>query len=714
MAYSKEKQQKLETSLTVMGALAGTNTISVAGGIKGLGMNLEQVKCDEQAKAVRDGLFKVAVMGTFSTGKSTVINALIGANILPVSVNPTTAILTFIQYGQDEEHVVVFMADSANPDGSVTVGECIQMTIENFQREYKYTHEDEIECVKTGTVSRFAAIKYAVMYCSKPLMHGGVTIVDSPGTEDKVIATELALKIAQKAQAVIYISPERGFADQDKEYINNTFKNCPNNVFFVINRFDLVPKGERAGVIAKAKMDVQNVFIREDGTFDENLCNHRLFGISAKRALESRTGLACDNETEEEEILTDVKKAERYELSFFEPFEKELEKFLTTDDKCVAQYQKCFDQMASTYRNAENQIAGYISIYENDIQMDAEKKEECAKIIADIESSIKLNETTFDNCSFKIQNAISDLLNDCSSKIDSSWNQDMMELARKVDVGTLSFMWNGLKQINPFATKESKEENMKRFTKPFIDVVTEYFVEKVNSHVNENRIVIDKVVEECQKTLDVRIANTEDLFKELSKNILEEKNVSVGSEKSNWLQTMISLYLGDFSAAMKGANDGKAPWMEFLKKTIFNTVWQAVLLSFIDGGIGVLIAIAIEYYQGKLNASESVKKILVKSKDGIVKVIKEETDKMRNQLNQKIAVEINSKKQKKCNDATQKLQDELTKLQAIEASYTDHNFNLDNEKLRFDKILSTMYNEAEAAYSVVFGRQLTLHQFKNF
>ena len=103
MAYSKEKQQKLMTSLTNIGSLAGTNKTGIANGIKGLEMGLEQGKCDEQAKSVRDGLFKVAIMGTFSSGKSTVINALVGSKILPESALPCTAILTFIQYGTDED-----------------------------------------------------------------------------------------------------------------------------------------------------------------------------------------------------------------------------------------------------------------------------------------------------------------------------------------------------------------------------------------------------------------------------------------------------------------------------------------------------------------------------------------------------------------------------------------------------------------------------------
>ncbi|MGM9779923.1 MAG: dynamin family protein, partial [Prevotella sp.] len=206
MAFSKEKQQKLVSSLTNIGALAGTNEIGVAGGIEGLGLSTAQALCDNEAKTVRDGLFKVAIMGTFSSGKSTVINALIGAKILPESSLPCTAILTYIQYGrpEDENRVDVYMADGLQKDGSIKTGDCIQMSVEDFQEEYKYTFDDELEFRNTGKVERFARVKHAVMYCSQPLMEGGICIIDSPGLEDKAIATELAMKVAKESQAIVY------------------------------------------------------------------------------------------------------------------------------------------------------------------------------------------------------------------------------------------------------------------------------------------------------------------------------------------------------------------------------------------------------------------------------------------------------------------------------------------------------------------------------
>ena len=50
--------------------------------------------------------FKVLVMGEFSAGKSTMINALIGEPILPERALTATAIITEIKYGTEKKAVI--------------------------------------------------------------------------------------------------------------------------------------------------------------------------------------------------------------------------------------------------------------------------------------------------------------------------------------------------------------------------------------------------------------------------------------------------------------------------------------------------------------------------------------------------------------------------------------------------------------------------------
>lgn len=52
--------------------------------------------------------FNLVVMGEFKRGKSSVINALIGANLLSVGVIPVTAIATVLSYGERATGEAIF------------------------------------------------------------------------------------------------------------------------------------------------------------------------------------------------------------------------------------------------------------------------------------------------------------------------------------------------------------------------------------------------------------------------------------------------------------------------------------------------------------------------------------------------------------------------------------------------------------------------------
>ena len=75
------------------------------------------------AERVRQGRFVVLLLGSFSTGKSTLLNALLGAPVLPVKVNPCTAILTEIVWSEEPRALVAITggckADRRRPTASI-------------------------------------------------------------------------------------------------------------------------------------------------------------------------------------------------------------------------------------------------------------------------------------------------------------------------------------------------------------------------------------------------------------------------------------------------------------------------------------------------------------------------------------------------------------------------------------------------------------------
>ena len=60
------------------------------------------------AAKISDEKFNLVVVGQFKRGKSTLINALVGENILPTSVVPLTSIVTVLHYGTQEKITVTF------------------------------------------------------------------------------------------------------------------------------------------------------------------------------------------------------------------------------------------------------------------------------------------------------------------------------------------------------------------------------------------------------------------------------------------------------------------------------------------------------------------------------------------------------------------------------------------------------------------------------
>ena len=53
----------------------------------------------DNKELIKSKKYNVAVMGEFKKGKSSLINALLGSNILPADVTPTTATINRITYG---------------------------------------------------------------------------------------------------------------------------------------------------------------------------------------------------------------------------------------------------------------------------------------------------------------------------------------------------------------------------------------------------------------------------------------------------------------------------------------------------------------------------------------------------------------------------------------------------------------------------------------
>lgn len=699
---SKDKNTRLISALHKVAEMVGARK-GVNGNNIGLGMQLQYNRCMEEARMVTDGLFRVVVMGTFTSGKSTLINALLGSRILPESALPSTAILTFIQFGCDTDDVEIHYRDIVNEDGNVTKGAVEHISKEKFMQTYHYDIADTEKLSQMGGIPRFKKVAYSIVRCSLPLVQDGVSIVDTPGLEDKDVATELALDIAAKAQAIIYVCGERGFAEADREYFEENFKGNSGNVFFILNKMDNITSDlQRKQAIGRVRYDVKGCFVKADGSVDEALMSKRVFGLSSLLALDARRGMTFDEDLQKDVPLSEEKQTMKLQRSQFLPFEEALQEFLTTDERCIAQYGKVFRTLLCTYNDAVEKVREDLAVYEHEDNLTNEQKADCQRIINEIETGLPATEAAFDNCTLKLQNTLALLIRNAIDSVDSTWEMDLATLHEKIRFGMKDYLSLAVSNINVFKSKDERTEDMKRLLQPFSQIIAEHISDKIDRFMEANKTVLQNAIMEAEQNVNTNLANVSNLFSQLGDTLTEMPEMGK-QEDQDWLQAVISYCVGDASAIVKNCAGGHTAWLEFIRKAVFNGVWQWMVIQIVTGGWGVIICGLIEWLQIKNGKNEMVDRMLTDSKNAALKEIHAKLDERLRNMNTSIAIKMNEVKNAKCGESRQRLNDEKGRLEEIERNMNDNQFNAEQERKRTTSILASMASEIKSCYLDVFG-----------
>lgn len=185
----------------------------------------------DSAEDLRSMFFLLVVVGEFNAGKSTFINALLGDDLLPTGVTPTTAMIEVIRYGRPKSKEPVSQGDHI--------------------REWRHPN--------TGGE--------------------GIAIVDTPGTGSVFQQHEqIAKAFLHRADLVVFvISAKRAFAETERLYLELA-KSFGKKIILIVNQTDLLDARERAEVEAFVRRQVKELLDLEPP----------LFMVSARDALGKR------------------------------------------------------------------------------------------------------------------------------------------------------------------------------------------------------------------------------------------------------------------------------------------------------------------------------------------------------------------------------------------------------------------------------------------
>ncbi len=272
-----------------LSAIAETLTHAEAVGETASGkLGLESTVDDLQlvSRNLGEGVFRLLVLGDMKRGKSTFLNALIGENILPTDVNPCTAVLTVLSYGQ-EKQVTVHFKDDREPE---------LLDFESFKQRYTIPPEEAKKLQEEGTIA-FPNVAYAEVQYPLTLLEKGVQIIDSPGLNDTEQRNQLTLGYINNCHAILFVlSATQPFTLGEQRYLENYIKDRGLSVFFLVNHWDEIqnrlidPEDESA--LHEAEHRVRQVFRTNLTPYCEvegdDRYNDRVFEISSLNALRQR------------------------------------------------------------------------------------------------------------------------------------------------------------------------------------------------------------------------------------------------------------------------------------------------------------------------------------------------------------------------------------------------------------------------------------------
>jgi predicted GTPase len=197
---------------------------------------------------------RVAIVGQFSSGKSTFLNAILSNNILPTGIIPVTSKINYIKYGKDIRLAVSFK------DGS-----------EQFY---------DVSSIATFTDSRSKnetdSIDYLTLYYPLDLLKN-IIFVDTPGLNSTSDAdTETTKNILDNVDCIIWLTSAGNAAQKtEKDVVKEIINNYSAKSLCIINQKDQLDETDLADVISHVNEQFGQYF-------------SKIEAISAKQALDAR------------------------------------------------------------------------------------------------------------------------------------------------------------------------------------------------------------------------------------------------------------------------------------------------------------------------------------------------------------------------------------------------------------------------------------------
>ncbi len=541
------------------------------------------LKLDNTAKSIGDVIektagehFEVAIVGEFKRGKSTLINAILGQEVLPADVLPATATLNRVTYSKDP-YVVVEYKDGSSEKVDIN-------RLSDYVTKLSLESEKKAETVKEATVY------YDTDFCKNH-----VDIIDTPGLNDDEQMTNVTMSILPEIDAAVFvISANSPFSQFEKEFLENKMLTSDmGRIIFAVNCFGTFSKEDEDRIVETVEKRICSYVMdkakkvmgensKEFAVYKRKIGKPKVIGVYAKKALMAK-------ESGNKEML---------EESNFPMFESVLESMLTKERGSIT-----LQILANKIISSGSEIINSIVLHENALVMETDEfMEKYQMAIEEIEEIRTKKREEF----VRINNSANKVFEQLQPILDGYWVQIEETAMQVVD----EYQMSG---------DDLKREKLK--------IVYEKLTQKIKENIeNKAQLICEQIQNDINVGLSeeaVRLQSFEDEFFESVNRIQEMFSVNAKrSRNGGTADTIIGsvigsvgiggLFIGFREAGVKGALLGGLTGLTTWVATSFLLVTTVVGGAFLTpAGLCIM---ALAGLAGTFSGKFAVDKFLVQER----------------------------------------------------------------------------------------------------
>ncbi len=206
------------------------------------------------AKNIENPELIVPVLGSQGTGKSTLINAILGINILPNDADETTCVPVEIRYGDKENAIVYFQSGKSTE---------IKLSCDAL-REFVDNNENQ---------GNEKSVSHIVFKTPNKLLKNGLVIVDLPGVGSLTKNNqETTMRYIRQLCTAIFVIPTVPTIRRSEEIFIRGAWSSFSSAIFVQNRWDGETDEEVADSIAFNSTVLENIAKNTNIKFNGKIC----------------------------------------------------------------------------------------------------------------------------------------------------------------------------------------------------------------------------------------------------------------------------------------------------------------------------------------------------------------------------------------------------------------------------------------------------------